>query len=538
MAENRATYQEIAIVFLSVLAVNLWYAWYGGIDTHHCGIVLKPAMDVANGKIIFKETFTQYGAVFVWFDALLLKLFGFRLWTLLAMTSIWYALSGVCLWMLWRRFLPASVTGLVMAVWLWEHPVTAYVAYLPWASVQSMFFSLLAVLLTLHAIEHEKYWPVAAAGCLAGLNFWIKSPSGVATAVAIGLAVIAYRFGSKEKHGSRWVREIGVAAGTCIAVIGIIFAILLAQGAIGDWWQQSVVMGKMWAQSQSGSGGWQLLMFVYFPFLTPSWLLLVMITGGTVLSLAIRSRKKEGLLPADQAVLVISCAAGGLWLQEFPYTSSMSHAYWHGSLMIGIAVYSFVRAVEGKAHWTWRCKVPATVLCLLLIFSLELDLRWIGLSFMVRDRVAVLTYPEILAGVRVAKSEAIFYRRVTDILAQAHRDHPEAVLVLDGMDALYATFVPDFPMVHKMSVNWWFHPVIYPEFQGLVDNAIKDKKAVVLTIDPTKLLPDLVGKHHVMAPTQPPGYQTAMNVMIPLHKSFLQFYMPAGWSVPAERVDD
>ena len=32
-------------------------------DWHHDGILFKPAVDVASGKSLFRETFTQYGAL-------------------------------------------------------------------------------------------------------------------------------------------------------------------------------------------------------------------------------------------------------------------------------------------------------------------------------------------------------------------------------------------------------------------------------------------------------------------------------------------
>src|SRR5258708_16448162 len=34
-----------------------------GVDQHHDGIMLKPALDVLSGQVMFRDTFTQYGAL-------------------------------------------------------------------------------------------------------------------------------------------------------------------------------------------------------------------------------------------------------------------------------------------------------------------------------------------------------------------------------------------------------------------------------------------------------------------------------------------
>ena len=47
-----------------------------GFDPHHAGLMYKSALDVANGAHLFSETFTQYGALVTWMQALSLLVLG------------------------------------------------------------------------------------------------------------------------------------------------------------------------------------------------------------------------------------------------------------------------------------------------------------------------------------------------------------------------------------------------------------------------------------------------------------------------------
>jgi hypothetical protein len=65
-----------------------------GIDSHHDGIMLKPAMDILSNQILFRESFTQYGALTTYIQSLFLGVFGATLKVLKLSTVCMYALSS------------------------------------------------------------------------------------------------------------------------------------------------------------------------------------------------------------------------------------------------------------------------------------------------------------------------------------------------------------------------------------------------------------------------------------------------------------
>ena len=85
----------------------LWFAVFAAsrIDLHHDAVMLKPAIDVAAGKVIFRDTFCQYGALAVWLQALAVKIFGGELIVIQLLTVLFYGGIAVLSDLVFRRFL-------------------------------------------------------------------------------------------------------------------------------------------------------------------------------------------------------------------------------------------------------------------------------------------------------------------------------------------------------------------------------------------------------------------------------------------------
>jgi len=61
-----------------------------GVDPHHQGIMFKPAFDVAHGQMLFRDTFTQYGALTTLLHAWALRIFGDYLVVIQIETALFY----------------------------------------------------------------------------------------------------------------------------------------------------------------------------------------------------------------------------------------------------------------------------------------------------------------------------------------------------------------------------------------------------------------------------------------------------------------
>ena len=63
-----------------------------GVDLHHDGIMLKPALDVLSGQVLFRDTFMQYGALTCYLQVLALWIYPSLLSIKLMMVAV-YAIT-------------------------------------------------------------------------------------------------------------------------------------------------------------------------------------------------------------------------------------------------------------------------------------------------------------------------------------------------------------------------------------------------------------------------------------------------------------
>ena len=120
--ERHRPWQEALIAF-AILLLTLPFVYTlskNGFDSHHTGLMYKGALDVASGKALFRETFTQYGALTTYIQALFLLIFGKRVTSILLATALFYALDFLLLYRISRRFLcrTLSLVGTGITVFL------------------------------------------------------------------------------------------------------------------------------------------------------------------------------------------------------------------------------------------------------------------------------------------------------------------------------------------------------------------------------------------------------------------------------------
>ena len=106
------------------------------LDPSHTGYFLKLALDVTEGKVLFRDAFDPYGALTVWIQAIALLLFK-NVQTLILTTGLMLAATGLLLYMIWRRLLPplGALGALLIFVAHTRWPT------IPWPNYYGTFFS-------------------------------------------------------------------------------------------------------------------------------------------------------------------------------------------------------------------------------------------------------------------------------------------------------------------------------------------------------------------------------------------------------------
>lgn len=275
-----------------------------GIDMHHDGIMMKPAMDVASGQMLHRDTFTQYGPLTTLIQALLLKIFGSELLVLRVATVAMDSLSLGVMFLCWRRLMCLELCLASAFLWIclpyfyrvWWH-------VLPWSSSQSLFFQSCCLCLMSHATAVSSARTalklITAAGLCASATFWCRQPVGAALSVA-GAAIpllLQSRFENVKngllRNGLHYTLRnrflLGYIAGGVTPAV-IIFVWLAANDALYDWFEQNVLWPRVFAKNFFSPG------HLYQCFFTTQIIFVAaMIALIIALVKSVQSRKRLGL---------------------------------------------------------------------------------------------------------------------------------------------------------------------------------------------------------------------------------------------------
>ncbi len=479
-----------------------------GVDPHHDGIMLKPALDVLAGQVLFRDTFTQYGALTTYLQVMAL-LIEPSLLAIRFLTVTVYAVTLFFLYATWRLILPRSLALLSGGLYILFIPsyekdwLNQYWTLLPWSSVFAMMFQSIGIyaLFRLIAGGKAKHW-----GLLLGLAcacvFWCRQPVGVIMAGCLAVIWPALHWtdwspaGSSRRAALLWI--IGGFMGTHALLMGGV----LLSGAGPAWWYQNIVWPSKWV---IGSVNVNLRAFttVFVHPAAAAWLLVLLLAAalprlarryranlsarlipayylclGLVLVshhawllqvLALRDGGWTALLPIVVVLLAIislgpvfvarrtpktteyylvaalAALSLGSLLQYYPVPDSW-HMLWALAPAFGLCVFGF---------WRWLAwPAPVLALALAAAFLPSVYAKARSAADCLNLPTVALTAPSVLRGMKVAPEEARTLGRITDTVGLILKHRPDIPSVMIGSDALMLCFTPNLTNSTPYYVNW------------------------------------------------------------------------------------
>lgn len=490
----------LAIIAAIITGALFWPFATIGIDAHHDGIVLKPALDLLAGQTLFRDTFSQYGAT-PYMQALTLAFFGPTLAVLRLSTVFVYALCAGALIACWRVFLPRLLALVALGMWLLAAPhFNAHLPLRPWSSVYALLFQTLALFCLLRAMTTPRpRVPAWLCGTSAGLTFLCRESVGGFTFAAVLMAFLALViFPDRRRLGVRCVLAFLCGFGV---VLGVFTASLLATGALQAWYFQTLVWPSKWATVLGGATGAQLVA------LSPS--ALTMIAGVAALVLPLRVLDRRPHRPAVRwllATLYVAVAlAAGFWLTRraasalsFVVTGFVGAIPWvlvaglaatfgaavrsrswgsdrssarFGALLVclGALMQTYPRfdwehtfwaiapSIGFMIHAAWQASGRRTMMTALVFILLS----WTVAPLVIRSarakldrRYVTLSAPPVLRGMRVIPEGAGDWERLAEAIAGYTQAHPQVAILVEGPDALYACFAPNLENPGPFFVTW------------------------------------------------------------------------------------
>jgi hypothetical protein len=182
----KSKYSNLGFSLLAAIATFILYFPFAriGVDFHHDGVIFKPAFDVSLGQVLFRDSFSQYGALSTYLHALCLQilpsLLSLRLFTVTAYSITVFFLFSSWLVITTRK---VSVLGLLI-FWLMTPFYDQRWLLLPWPSVVALMFQSMSIYFLLKTIlNSENYIWATLLGLSVGFTFWARP-------VTVGIGLI------------------------------------------------------------------------------------------------------------------------------------------------------------------------------------------------------------------------------------------------------------------------------------------------------------------------------------------------------------
>jgi len=442
-----------------------------GLDAHHDGIMFKPALDVAQGRMLFRDTFSQYGALTTLLQAAAIKLFGERLLSIRLLTALSYGASLLVFARVWSRLLPRRLVSAVYLAGIFLAPYLMYF-FLPWSSVYALFFQGLALLLAVRNIENGRRLDLFLSGVAAAAAHWCRQPVGIflVLALVIGLATIHGRIrGPRYLIGqSGWLRAgrsvaFFVAGEGCLT--GCLLLWLASRGALRDWWKQSFELAYEFGRRRGGGYAVASVLRALVPRNSErAWSVIALLSAAQCLWSLSRMLFASSL-PSDSSEAKVALAglvAVSSWPQFFPVTC-VNHCYWAAVPMFGVAAYLLV-AVSRSPRRFARAAAWTVVAALGLLLYSDVLVRAGFAAEKIRESTAPIRGLATLGGLRVPAKQAADYETLAAIIDEYRRFRPEGTIITTTPDALYPALQSLQAAYHPMYVDWENSlTTLYPE---------------------------------------------------------------------------
>lgn len=453
------------------------------IDTHHDGLMLKPALDVVEGKILFRDTFTQYGAFTVYFQALAMKLFGSQLLALRFSTVLAYAGVAVLLWKIIRFLAPSVIAGAVFLLWIALAPIYGQYFH-AWSSVYALLFQCLAILFLWKYIENQNRKYIFATGFCTAATFWSRQPVGIFLAVGVGFILLLFTDFRLTSPKRLPVNMLAFIAGMLLGVIPLLLY-LHSNNAVWDFWLQSIALGQSFAHTIRGTGLRQILTGLFIPrcvLHSPNcwiWIMLPLTTIGLSGISFWRSLNSASVDHNNISLIVLGIISLASWMQYYPVPEP-SHFFWAATPMFGLLAVLirkmiFFPKINSKF---FELGVYVVVLC---FFGIRISEGYTR----VMAAESYLERPPYFSGIRVTADEKQFYDQLTEVLAAYFKQFPTKTYINHSLDAMLVLLdSPHYYPAHKVYVNWDFvNFSIYPEYQDDVATYVQKTHPLIFTRD-------------------------------------------------------
>lgn len=456
----------VYVILLLLLFRFMYQAALLNVDAHHDGTVFNPSLVVAKGGVLFRDTSTYYGPFMIYIQALFLKIFGPNLSSLKFSAVVFYLLSYIMYFHIFKRIMPKSMV-IVSEVALFLIAPYWMVVFHAWSSVYALFFILAMIYLCIRYMEQAKLIYTVLCGVCAALLLMLRTPVGLVFIVAGGVFWIINCFILEIKQ-PKMLPALQYGVGVVAGILPFLLTFLI-QGTLKSWWDQCFMYAiRMIAPAEMGESIKSAIQPT-FPVATATAGNITVFAAerGTTgngltefLSKLLRNLfpvKESGIfivLPVvclfvffyllyqflqarkrgiDQSEMkkqfILTCIVWfclASWHQYFP-VSDRRHWYWAGFPMMGVVMYSIYYCL-GNLDPVWR--KLAAILFLFTISSNTIAERSEYYKVKKETYIYEVSEEEIpyMKGIKLSKEQLDFYEYYCSMIKELNEYFPRLAI--------------------------------------------------------------------------------------------------------------
>jgi hypothetical protein len=467
------------------LAVTLFFAprgFHGGfVDIGHDGYQLRQVLDLVGGAVIFRDTFDQYGLLNGYLNAAGFLAFGRRLLAMKYFICGWYALSAMAIFMIARHWLERWLAAFSVLVWLGLAPFYNHGIMIS-PNAYALLFQAVATLIVLRTpdLAPRRF---AQVGLLAGLSWAVKQAMGVLYLGAI-LCWLLIRPPLSRAPSRAVVAAAAAASAGFFAVIAVALAWLWMNGAIGDWYLQTIVFPRRFYVSGAPPRG-------LLDVLDPLWnqftqpLYWVLIRAAVLLLPLLPGRRGHH----QDAATLMAFITAFLWLGAYPSVNFM-HQWWTASLTIAPFVLCVREGIRRLVPGGAVAAVMTIAVTSAVVAAAVVERAHASVA-RVNTLTETLTAPPLFRGIRTDVATRRAFESLYHSMTRYRAEHPGIKVVsIETADGWGNGMVESLPLLSFFDDNTHAHPVywslpllstsVYPQYAETLWRRVREQRPLIV----------------------------------------------------------
>ena len=496
-------YKGTAFLFITSFLLIGFYARIG-VEFHHDGIMYKTALDVFEGKVLFKETFSQYGFLTHYFQAFAMFFFGKTLFAIKFMTVLFYSLSISIFHLCATKIFEKKLVFIMGLLWIILGPwMTIGPTFYTWSSIFAIPFQGLVLLNLLNYFETKKYHYLVLCGFFGAFIFLCRQPVGFLAFLSMAATGITLVF-LKEKTIKDILKDALFITLGALPVLLFFFGWLVINSAATDWYLQTVLYPATWARSHGiKDPSFLNLVFIniwetiktFFGLRKDFmggliWAFFPIVIFYSCLSLGILTFKGKFTSPHSKLNLKFFLAIGFTclysWFQYYP-SPDAAHCFW--SMTPAFALFGFfIHSLVMNRDLILNKLIIATITLAMgtsLTMNISSGVKKFGSSF---DLANGSEGPSTYKGMKINKKLAPCHREFQEKMNFFLGQSKSRVVVNLTADALPLALGNNVGNIHPLFVNWNYLLKAYPNYIDEIEKRVKLLKPLVITGEPSAIL--------------------------------------------------